>query len=181
MVPTAVGNGGQQPTDTLAGAQTGPGIRASGVVPTTPTIFLYPAQKTEFGVKAGHEPAYWEVWWDGTSQVKAVVSLQQHVNASYAANELNYLAQHNSNVTNFNNGNFDFTDSRTFLVDGVPGATGYVWDGTEGQGDSIPIEFRFATFSKGNVVALVSMTAYAGTTDESSFDAFAQAEYAKMS
>ena len=75
----------------------------------------------------------------------------------------------------------NYTKVRPFDVPGVPGATGYVWEGNEGSGSSsFPIEFRFATFSRDSVVALVSMTAYSRATDEAAFDLFAQAEYSKM-
>lgn len=181
MVATATGAGGPSPVSTLPGAQAGPGIRASGVVPTAPTIYLEPAQKTVLGVKGSKEAAYWKVWWDGTAQVKAVVSLQQHVDASNATRALGLLARRNADPTAFNNGTLDFTRTRTFTVPGVPGATGYVWDGTEGSGaNGFPIEFRFATFSRGSVVALVSLTAYSEATDEAAFDAFARAEYSKL-
>jgi hypothetical protein len=182
MIPTAVGSGGPDPTRVLPGADTSAGIEASGYVPTTPSLFLKPSRFTTYGIPTGEEAAYWKVWWNGTSQTKAVVSLQQRDSSRSASTELVGLVARNSNTANFTSADFRVTNTYSFLVSGVPGATGLVWDATEGQGsDSLPIEFRFAVFHRGSVVALVSMTSYARATDASGFLTFADSQYARMS
>jgi hypothetical protein len=182
MVATAVGAGGAQPTEVLP-AHGSAGIKASADVPTTPTIFLEPdGFHWYFGIQMGEQAAYWKVWWDASTQVKAVVSLQQHVNSAAAETELGELAARNSNIANFTEADMRFTSSSTLAVPGVPGATGYVWQGSEGPaGNTYPMQFRFAVFNKGSIVALVSMTEYSPATGPSAFLAFARSEYATMS
>ena len=83
MVATAIGNGGAAATQVEAAAK---GLRPAtglGYVPTTPPIYLEPRQLTLNGRPDGTGPAYWKVWWDGQSQVKAGVSLQQSTTDAY--------------------------------------------------------------------------------------------------
>ena len=150
--------------------------------PTTPTIFLPPLVLTNFGIKTGTEAAYWKVWWSAAKQVKEVVSLQQDTYSSSANTELHDLAAQIGNTANFNNASIRFTRHTTFELPGIPGATGYLWDGTEHASNvPLPIEFRFAMFDRNSVVALVSMTAYRRTTDPNAFLASAYSEYASLS
>lgn len=79
MIATALGNGGQNPTQVL-GTKT--------QAPVTPTVFLTPVGVTHFGIKTGEQPAYWKVWWDQSSRVEAVVCLQQHLSSGDAAREV---------------------------------------------------------------------------------------------
>jgi hypothetical protein len=181
MLATAIGDGGALSTYDLPGSVGGVGIKASGTVPTTPTLYLQPAPLTNFGISDGTEAAYWKVWWNGTTQVKAVVSLQAHVSAGEAADTVVSLDNQFAKTANFDSADLNFATSSTFDVPGIPGADGYLWEGTEGSGtSSFPIELRFAIFSRGDVVALASMTAYSGTTDLPSFFDFAQSEYAAL-
>jgi hypothetical protein len=182
MVPTAIGSGGTDPTTVLPGADGAKGILASGVVPTTPTLFLKPSSLTFAGRRTVAEGAYWEVWWDPSTQIKAVVSLQQHTSSLAAAAALSHLVARNSDAGNFTSTDFRVTGVSSFPVSGVPGATGLVWDGSEGSASNpLPIDFRFAVFRRDSVVALVSMTAYARKTDAAAFLASVQSQYSMMS
>lgn len=178
MVATATGAGGAVPTQILPGASTVNGIAGVGNVPTTPTIYLKPATTTNYGIATGSESAYWKVWWDGGAQQKDVVSLQQHLDAADATEEVSLLDARNSNPAVFANSQLTFTSVGTFTVPGIDGATGNIWSGREGT--SLHIQFRFLVFSRGSVVALVSTTAYGGSADASAFQAFALAEYDQM-
>ena len=176
MVATAIGDGGAQPTTVLPGGQ---GLTGSGQIPTTPTIYLEPVTKQGFGGVQTKQAAYWKVWWDADTHTKAVVALQQHVNSSSAAAEQSRLAQKNSDPASFSTfSQYNITVSSVFSVPGVPNSAGYVWDWT--ASDGVKIEFRFASFSKGSVLALVSLTAYNAPADQAALDSFAQAEYAEM-
>jgi hypothetical protein len=182
MIPTAVGSGGQAPTQVLPGANSSTGIAGSGKVPTTPTLFLKPTTFSTYGIPTVREAAYSKVWWNGTTQTKAVVSLQQRDSSGSASTGLARLVALNSNTANLTNTDFRITSTSAFPVSGVPGATGLVWDVTVGQGsESLPIEFRFAVFHRRSVVALVSMTSYSRATDAGAFLTFAQSQYAQMS
>ena len=178
MVATAIGAGGVEPTQVLAGANRGPGVTASGVVPTTPTLFLQPVSTTNYGVKTGNEPAYWKVWWDGVTQQKDVVSLQQHLDDTSAGHAVATLDARNSNPSAFDSGGVTFTSVTSFSVPGIPGSDGKVWKGTV-NGRAV-LQFRFVVFSRGSVVALVSTTSYGGSADVPTFQDFAKAEYAAM-
>jgi hypothetical protein len=177
MVETAIGAGGTEPTQILPGANSGSGITGSGVVPTTPTLYLVPATATNYGVKST-EAAYWEVWWNGTTQAKDVVSLQQHLDDSDANQEVALLAGRNSNPANFDSSGLTFTSLGSFSIPAIPGSSGILWSGVEGG--SLPIQFRCVVFSRGAVVALVSTTDYAGSTSSANFDSLATAEYGAM-
>jgi hypothetical protein len=180
-IATATGDGNAQPAAVLSGDRlTGTGESAF-VFPTTPTIFLPPMVLTNFGITTGTEAAYWKVWWNGAKQLKEVVSLQQDTYSSSAAAELHTLTGQIDDTTSFDNASMHFTRFRSFALPGIPGATGYVWDGTEHPGNvPLPIEFRFAMFDRGSVVALVSMTSYRRTTDPKAFLALADGEYATL-
>jgi hypothetical protein len=183
MVATATGAGGQLPTRLLRGSTQVSGIEPVGIVPTTPTVYLPSLSVTHFGIKTGTEPAYWKVWWDASAQLKAVVCLQQHLSSSDATNGVGRLVGENGNPSVFDSAKVQYTSANPFLVSGVAGASGFVWEGKESLGNSIvPMEVRVAVFSRGSVVALISTTAY-GTarTNPAMFLAFASAEYAAMS
>ncbi len=183
MVATATGDGNAQPSEVLPGAYGLSGLgKSAAVFPTTPTIFLPPLALTNFGIETGTEAAYWKVWWSASRQVKEVVSLQQDTYSSSAETELHDLIGQIGNTANFNTASIRFTRFTSFELPGIPGATGYLWEGTEHPSNvPLPIEFRFAMFDRNSVVALVSMTAYRRTTDLNAFLAFAYSEYASMS
>jgi hypothetical protein len=177
MVATSVGAGGSQPTKLLQGASGRVGITSSGVVPITPTLFLEPARARDFGVGTS-ESAYWKVWWDGATQQKDVVSLQQHLDTIDASEGVLSLGDRNNNPAVFDNSSMSFTSVGSFTIPEVPGLIGHVWSGVEDG--RLPIEFRFAVFSRGAVVALVSTTSYAGSTSPTAFRALVLSEYAQM-
>jgi hypothetical protein len=147
MIATSIGAGGSKPTTVLAGAHGGEGIKRTGVVPTTPFLFLLPTTTTEFGVTTGSESAYWKVWWDGASQLEDVVSLQEHLDAGDASQGASQLDIRNNSTANFNGSDLSFTSLSVFTVPGVPGSSGHVWNGL--VGGKLPIQLRFVVFSRG--------------------------------
>jgi len=176
MVATATGNGGANPTSVLPGAKQGTAAAGVGGVPTTPTLYLQPATLEQAGVSTGQEAAYWKVWWDSTSQVEAVVSLQQHLDDSSAQSGASQLASQNNDPSSF-----QMKQVGTVTLPDVPGANGYVWAANVGTAkDPLPVELRFVTFSAGSRVALVSMTAYGKSSDAADFTAFATNEFNKL-
>jgi hypothetical protein len=178
MVATSVGTGGTNPSRILPAAYALAGIRATGIVPTTPTIFLKPATLTRFGVDKQKEGAYWKVWWDPALQEKDVVSLQAHIDASHAAQQLLVLNEQNADPSGFSGGGEMFRAENTFPIAGIPNASGYLWSGLESP--RLHFQFRFAMFSRGPVVALVSTTAFGRSVNTRAFQRFALAEYSKM-
>jgi hypothetical protein len=181
MVRTAAGAGERTPTKVFRRARAGDGIKTSGIVPVTPTLFLEPVRLVYLGIQAGSEQAHWTVWWDAAAQSEDAVSLQQHVNQSSAETYLSDLIALDKDAARFSRGGLDFASSTKFAVPGVAGAVGFLWRGTETQsGHRIPIEFRFAVFSRDSVVAMVSTTAFSRTTDASAFLTLASAEYTRL-
>ncbi len=177
MVHTATGDGAAQPTNTLSTSQLA-GVQGSGYVPVTPTLYLPNAVVNSTGSK---ESALWEVWWDPNTQVTAAVCLQSHLNNSDAATAVSDLQSKDADYAALDNGTYNFTSGSQFSLPGISGGTGYLWQGLEQLGGTaVPIEYRFAVFSRGSVVALVSMTAFNGQTDATSFQDLASAEYSQM-
>ena len=169
MVATAVGNGGQNPTQVL-GAKT--------QAPITPIVFLTPVAVTHFGIRTGEQPAYWKVWWDQSSRVEAVVCLQQHLSSADAANDVVQLNSRNSDPSLFDTATVSFTGFRSLPIV-IPGAFGYLWEGRTLEG-GVPIQVRVAGFSRGEIVSLVTMTSYGLGSNRSSFLAFVGDEYSAM-
>jgi hypothetical protein len=181
MVPTAIGNGGRQPTEVLPAPSHLRQIDVLGGAPLTPTIILAPVRITHFGAIPISLAAYWKVWWDGNAQLKAVVGLQQHADIPSAQNALAYLATRIRSPKAFSSSRVQYTGSSSFTVTGIPGAVGYVWDGVEGTpAKHIAFEVRIAGFYRGSDLAVVSMTSYGTRTNPQQFLAFAQAEYGAL-
>jgi hypothetical protein len=177
LTATAIGTGGPVATKLLPGASQGVGSRSLEEVPTTPTVYLHGLTLTRLGVKSGTEAAYWKVWWNGTTQIKAAVCLQQHLDPASAARGVAALGVLGEDPAYLDDAVYSYSRSTYFAISGIPGAMGIAWFGTERR---IPIEVMVGVFSRGSVVALVTMTAYRTTTDESEFLAFARAQYAAM-
>lgn len=176
MVATAIGTGGEKPSQVLPGAKHGTGIDGTTDIPTTPLLYLPPATLTQAGVDAGTEPAFWEVWWDGKTQVKATISLQQHLDSSSAdAGEAQLVSQ------NSNPASFQMQQKSAFVLPDVPGSHGYVWTENEGTAKQpLNVELRFASFAAGSRVALVSMETYGKPTSAAAFATFATSEFNKL-
>lgn len=173
MVATAVGNGGANASTVEPGSSGLIPIKHLDLVPTTPSVYLKGRQLLLAGRPDGTGPAFWKVWWDGQSQVKTAVSLQQSVTTSDAVQG---LAELNPTVKAL------YPNESPLSVPGVPTAIGYQWTGTDGTGSSsTPFELWAAMFQRGTNIALVSMKAYGSATlDRTTFLAFAAAEYAAM-
>ena len=166
MVATAIGNGGAAATQVEAAAK---GLRPAtglGYVPTTPPIYLEPRQLTLNGRPDGTGPAYWKVWWDGQSQVKAGVSLQQSTTDAYERQGLAQLAQTTKGL---------YPNESPLSIPNVPGATGYRFTSAGSY------EIMAALFGNGTNIAMVSMKSYGtATIDEATFLAFAASEYTAL-
>ena len=124
IIATAVGGGGENPTRLLLSS----GLVSKTQVPSRPLSFSLPVGVTHFGIKTGEQPAYWKVWWDQSSQVEAVVCLQQHVSPGAAADEVLELRSRNSDPSLFDTATVTFTSSRSLPI-AIPGAFGYLWSG----------------------------------------------------
>jgi len=145
-----------------------PGVDPSSE-PTVPTLYLRPVGLTT----GGTQPAYWKVWWNGTAHTKYGVALQQHVDAAHAQSEAQQLDQSNRSPTSLQSAS-EWSFASSFTVPSVPGAVGLVWTATI---DGVADEFRFAVFTRGDLVELVSVTTYGAPTSEADLDAFALAQY----
>ena len=174
MVATSVGNGGAAPTHVDPGTNGLTAIRTLGYVPTTPAEYLRPRTKTLNGAADGSSPALWKVWWDGRTQVKAAVSLQQSLKAVDAEQGLTETS-HALGTQNPN--------TSAITIPGLPGAFAYLWEGSEVTGTgAVAYQVWAALFCRSTEIALVSMKSYgagngvAGTM----FFAFARAQYAAM-
>jgi len=174
MIATAVGGGGENPTRLLLSS----GLVSKTQVPVTPTVFLTPVGVTHFGIKTGEQPAYWKVWWDQSSQVEAVVCLQQHVSPGAAADEVLELRSRNSDPSLFDTATVTFTSSRSLPI-AIPGAFGYLWSGRTNDG-GVPVQLSMAGFSRGEIVSLVTMTAYGPNLDTAAFSSFVGNEHSAM-
>ena len=166
MVATAVGDGGENPTQVLVGSS----HLSQTQVPITPTVFLTPTGVTHFGLKTGDQPAYWKVWWDQASQVKAVVCLQQHLSSVAAANQVLKLRSRNADPNLFDSATVTFTRSSPSR------SLSRVLSGLRVERRSndggVPIQVRMAGFSRGAIVSLVTMTGYGSNSNDGSFLSF---------
>jgi len=159
---TAEGAGGSASTTVE------PGVDPSSE-PTHPSLYLKPVQLTS----GGTQPAYWRVWWNGSTQTKYVVALQQHVNAADAQAEAQRIDASNQTPSSVT-GPQTWSYVSTFSVPSIPGAAGLVWNTTV---DNANEELRFVVFARDNLVELVSVTTFSGPTSASVLDAFALAQY----
>ena len=159
---TAEGAGGSTATTVE------PGVDPSSE-PTVPTLYLRPVALTA----GGTQPAYWKVWWSGTARTKYVVALQQHIDAAHAQTEAQQLDLSNRSPSSVQ-GSSEWSYASSFGVPSVPGAVGLVWTATIG---GVADEFRFAVFTRGDLVELVSVTTYGAPTSQADLDAFALAQY----
>ncbi|MGH9169404.1 MAG: hypothetical protein ACRD0Z_00775 [Acidimicrobiales bacterium] len=175
MVLVETGAGSLQPTEVLPEPGGLPGVVDRDDAPVRPTIVLGQATNS-FISHAQTEQAYWELWWDGGSQVAATVSLQQQVSASDAEAAVSDLQQQFDNTATFT-GAFSFSGAASSTVPGLAAASG-VLDGTfTAGGSSTSVQYRYGLVTRGSVVALVGLTAYGGTTSAAQLDSFAKAEY----
>lgn len=183
MVATGLGDGGSSATDVLVSTHAADGIATSGVVPTTPILYLQPAVEIDYSKTgpAGRipqaQPAYWKVWWDGGTQAEDVVSLQDHLNFSDAENGLSSEYIYQVGGTYVTTTGVHFTVLSSFTTPGIPGSSGYV---ARGVSDHVPFEMRYVVFGRESTDALVSTISYRGTVNAASFGAFALAEYGRM-
>ena len=98
---------------------------------------------------------------------------RQHTDAS---DTVSALRERNTHPSAFDNADVTYTSSQALALTGVPGAFAYFWKGTTAN-SQVPVELRVAGFSRGSIVALVTMTSFGTRNDPGEFLAFLTAEY----
>jgi hypothetical protein len=177
MTAVEVGAGGAQATQVLPGAAGEMPIDGMPGVSVGPTLFLKPSTSS-FISHGETEPAYWKLWWDGNAQLSASVSLQQDYDATDAQASFADLQQQLDNVAALAGDGYTFSSETESTVTGLSNGSGGVLEGKfQSDGGSTSVQSRYVLVVRGSLVALISMTAFGGSTDQGVFDSYASDEY----